>query len=100
MIKEAYKPLSKQRKQTPPKLVVTRLAGTSRTRRVYQLAAIGSRITFGVHNPSLQNLCRGVFERVFFAKGVNGLGPPLYPVAGAVRRLNEFRRRVLVCLPP
>lgn len=37
---------------------------------------------------------------MFFAKGVNGLGPPLYPVAGAVRRLNEFRRRVLVCLPP
>jgi hypothetical protein len=43
---------------------------------------------------------RGIFERVFFAKGESGLGPPLYPLQGRVKKLNEFRNKVLGKLPP
>jgi hypothetical protein len=53
-----------------------------------------------VHNSSLSNVTRGILERVYFAKQrEGGLGPPLFPVAGAVPRLNRFRQEVLRFVP-
>lgn len=55
---------------------------------------------YGVHNNSLANLRRAVYERVFLVKdGAGGLMTCPKPARGAFRRLASFRRRVLRQLP-
>jgi len=54
-----------------------------------------------VHNSNLENIKRGIFERVYFSKdGLGGLGPPLKPRPLAIRRLHLFRTMVLKRLLP
>lgn len=59
---------------------------------------VGS-VRYGVHNPSLVNLCRGVVERVLFTRdAVSGvLRAPLKPVKNVYDRLRSLRSAIVRC---
>jgi len=55
---------------------------------------LGGSALYGVHNPSLRNLCRGVVERVLCTR-VNGvLRAPVRPIFGVFARLKSVRNAV------
>lgn len=78
--------------------------GIPKTRRVYRYHALGPSVAMGIHNNSLQNLRRGILERVFFVEVDGELREPPRPRAGVFsgrlqavglrlrRMLNEAKR--------
>lgn len=78
---------------------ITRRLGTTKTRVVTTLAGFGSGIKWRVHNNSLQNLVRGLVERVYKVQGPTGLVPTPQPLAGAFSRLNGFTAAIRKHLP-
>jgi len=71
---------------------------TDRVVRV--LAGIGTGVRYGVHNNSLNNLLRGVAERVLYKNHSGELRPPPPPKAGAFTRLRYVKRTLLRHLSP
>lgn len=69
-------------------------------RRVRYLAGFGSGTRYGVHDNNLQNLVRGITERILYVQGDEGLVPPPLPVKGAFQRLSGLRGRLLRRMPP
>lgn len=65
------------------------------------VAGIGTGVRYGVHNNSLNNLVRGVAERVLYKPTARGLARPPGPVDGVFRRrLATVRSRLLRQLSP
>lgn len=60
---------------------------------------VGSAI-YGVHNPSLVNLCRGIVERVLKTRSGGVLGTPVRPIDGVFSRLSSIRAAVIRCTRP
>lgn len=58
-------------------------------------AGIGAGVRYGVHNNSLNNLVRGVVERVLYRRGPNGLSKPQAPLPGVFRRLAGVKAKLL-----
>lgn len=79
---------------THPDMHITPRTGRARVRCVGQIAGLGNGKEYGVHNPTLVNLRRGLMERVFYVEGPNGLTPPPKPKPGAFKRLAYFKRRL------
>lgn len=75
-------------------------AGYTKMRTVYQLMGFGSALVWGVHNNSLNNLLRGLKERVFCVSRGGRLEPTPQPVAGVFeRKLQQVRTQLLRWLP-
>nr|WPR18307.1 MAG: RNA-dependent RNA polymerase [Chemarfal virus 166] len=68
-------------------------------RTAYRIAGISPNVTFGVHNNSVQNLRRGLAERVFNVETQEGLAPPPRPIPGAYHRLEEIRGKIVDQMP-
>jgi hypothetical protein len=74
--------------------------GIPKTRRVYRYHALGPTVAMGIHNNSLQNLRRGILERVFFVEVDGELREPPRPRAGVFSgRLQAVGLRLRRMLP-
>jgi hypothetical protein len=69
-----------------------------KTRVAHILTGFGVGVQYGVHNSSVQNLVRGVAERVLFVSENGELRPCRKPKAGVFVRLNSVKRRLLARL--
>lgn len=70
-------------------------------RVVRYMAGIGTGVRYGVHTSTLQNLARGIVERVFrVSDGNGGLKLPPRPKRGVFARLGSIRTRLLKKLSP
>jgi len=70
-------------------------------RKLFTRPELGTATGYVVHNNSVNNLRRGVFERVLFKKSLNGFQALDEPPAGVFDdRLLEFKRRIGSLLPP
>lgn len=70
--------------------------GASENRFVRLLNGMAGYSRYGVHNPSLVNLCRGVVERVLYTRNALGeLSKPLCALPGAFKALCSIRNRVV-----
>lgn len=63
-------------------------------RKLYHLGGLGTSSRFGVHNNSLQNLRRGLVERVFYVEGKEGLEEAPKPEKDIFHSLGYFRKRL------
>jgi hypothetical protein len=67
---------------------------------VFKAEGCSSGVAIGIHNNSLNNLRRGLMERVFFVERDGQLVPPPRPLAGVLTvRLHPFRVRLARTLP-
>lgn len=83
-----------------PAMRATRTAGVAQPRRVFQAVGCAPRVQIKIHNNSLNNLWRGLMERVFFVERDGALAEPPRPRAGVFRaRLRDFKARLQRCLP-
>lgn len=83
-------------------MVVTARPGTrSNNRRVYHLLGTGTALRYVVHNNSLNNVRRGIAERVLYIKSNDGTySSPVRPAAGVFKeRMVKFHRCIRRCLP-
>lgn len=71
-----------------------------KTRSVRILNGFGSGVHFGVHNSSVNNLMRGIAERVLYTSDGGVLRTPRKPKAKVFTRLVGLRARLLRCLRP
>jgi len=69
--------------------------GRVRRRRVRMMLGIGTGVRYGVHDACLENVARGIVERVFCVRNEGGLGRPPRPVTGAFDRLRVFGDRLV-----
>lgn len=83
-----------------PKLTISREKLASKVRKIYQITGLDSGINFGVHNNSINNLRRGLIERVFYVESNGVLQPPLKPKVHQFRKLKYFRRRLVSIVGP
>ncbi len=66
-----------------------------KVRRLFCLGGVGTSVRFGVHNNSLQNLRRGLLERVFYVENESKeLEPAPKPLDDAFGSLLRFRRKL------
>lgn len=72
----------------------------SKERSVRILAGFGAGASYGVHSDTLQNLARGIVERVFNVQNGSGLARPPQPKRNVFRRLSVLRTRLLKKLSP
>lgn len=76
-------------------LAVKRLALPPKTRRIYRVSCLSPPLLFGVHNNNLDNLRRGITERVFAVEVGGELAPPPRPMPGAFgHALSAFSREL------
>ncbi len=62
-------------------------------RKIYQLSGWSPPVDFGVHNSSISNLSRGLLERVYYVKTVEGYAPAPKPLEGLFKkRLTRFKQ--------
>lgn len=66
------------------RLAIHKLAGKKAPRRIYRVSALSPPLEFGVHENNLDNLLRGIRERVFAVEGKLGLEKPPRPESGRV----------------
>lgn len=86
---------TKVRRGSHPDLVERAYGGGPKERKMMRLSGLGTGAQFGVHNNSLQNLRRGLVERVFFVEDTSGkLVPAPKPLEGVFEELNYFRSRL------
>jgi len=79
-----------------PDITTTRFINGKRcTRAVRVLSGFSGGATYNMHNNSLNNLSRGVVERVLYTRTPEGLVPPLRPVQQAFERLSGVSAAVL-----
>lgn len=64
------------------------------------LSGFGTGVVYGVHNPSLVNLMRGVVERVLYISTPQGLQRCPKPRPGAFDKISRFGTRLLTNLSP
>lgn len=70
--------------------------GTGKTKRdVRTMDGLVGSAVFGVHNPSLVNLKRGVAERVLYTRTDKGLATPIRPVKGVFDRLRHIKSLIV-----
>lgn len=86
--------------KSAPGVTIKQFYGDVKTRAVRMLDGYGSGARFGVHNNSLNNLVRGVVERVLYTRVEGVLVKPPRPISGVFTRLNGIRARVVRCLSP
>lgn len=67
-------------------MTVETIAGLPKIRQVYKLLNLSAGTTYGVHNPTLLNVVRGILERVMLHS--DGTPPP--PITADFRRLKPF----------
>lgn len=81
---------------------VQRHIGSPKTRRVNLLADNSNGINFGVHNSSINNLERALYERVFFVSDGGEFKPPPKPKSAQmfVERLSRFKQSFRKLIPP
>lgn len=82
-------------------LTVKRHRGVGvKPRKIYQVGGWSPPTWFGVHNSSIDNLERGMLERVYFVKGADGFTQPPRPLEGVYsQRLGYFRDLLVSHLP-
>lgn len=83
-----------------PGITLTGPYDEGETRSVRILDGFGSGARFGVHNSSVNNLVRGVAERVLYVSVDGGLRPCPKPKANVFDRLSGFRTSLLNSLSP
>ena len=88
------------RYDTVPGVVVRRYTTGKRDRVVRSVAGVGTGQRYGVHNNSLNNLMRGLAERVLFKASPGGLVKAPRPVSGAFNRLRGVKHLLLKHLSP
>lgn len=71
-----------------------------KTRSVRILNGFGSGVRYGVHNSSVNNLIRGVAERVLYVSDNGLLRPCRKPKTNVFSRLTGLRDRLLLSLSP
>lgn len=81
-------------------ITITGSYDQGKTRSVRILSGFGSGVHFGVHNSSVNNLVRGVVERVLYVSEQGVLRPCRKPKTGAYERLSGLRDRLLQNLTP
>lgn len=82
------------------KVTITPKLGMPKTRTLYRLCGVSPNVQYAVHNNNLNNLRRGVMERVMFVEKDGELRPPPEPVKGVYRdRLAGFLQRLSSILP-
>lgn len=68
-------------------------------RKLYQVVGVATEQEFTVHNGSLLNVLRGVYERVFYVKGPNGFTSPPSPQPGVysskLAYIKSFFKKIL-----
>lgn len=70
------------------------------SRRVYRIRGIGTDVYYNVHNNSLNNLRRGIAERVLYLRDGEQYTRTYQPPAGVFEsRMRNFKRRFLYHLP-
>lgn len=66
-----------------------------KSRRLFCLGGVGTSVRFGVHNNSLQNLRRGLIERVYYVENDSKeLEPAPKPLGDAFGSLEGFRKKL------
>lgn len=83
-----------------PGVVVRRYTTGREDRVVRMVAGVGTGQRYGVHNNSLNNLLRGLAERVLFKTSPEGLVRAPQPVPDAFKRLSGVKHRLLSKLSP
>lgn len=83
-----------------PGITVTGSSNEGKTRSVRILNGFGSGVRYGVHNSSVNNLIRGVAERVLYVSENGVLQPCRKPKANVFSRLTGLRDRLVECLTP
>lgn len=83
-----------------PGITLTGRYDEGKTRSVRILGGFGSGVHFGVHNSSVNNLMRGVAERVLYTSDGGVLRPPRKPKASVFTRLRGLRDSLLKHLRP
>lgn len=83
------------RRESHPSMVEFPLGLPVKERKLCHLTGISPPVRFGVHNNSLQNLRRGLNERVFYVESGLGLTPAPQPEDRAFSSLKIFRRRLI-----
>lgn len=73
--------------------------GKHRPRRAIHLCEAGSGVHFGVHDTSIETAFRGILERIFLVKGLDGYVRCPKPVVGVFKRLNNFTRKLVRNVP-
>jgi hypothetical protein len=82
---------------THPKLTVSKTQGSSvRQRSIYQLSGWSPPIEFGVHNSSINNLSRGLLERVYHVKKGGVFSPAPQPLVGIFKERLSYFKTLLV----
>lgn len=91
---------AKRSQLTHPDLRVKVKLGTSpRTRKLYLIPECSPELDFGVHNSSINNLQRGVLERVFYVKIDGTFQPPPKPLPSAYKQhLGLYKTRLVNAL--
>lgn len=70
-------------------------------RKVQRFSTAGENLAFSVPNNSINNLERGLLERIFMVKTAKGLREPPQPVQGyLVKTLRQFKRKIMCYAPP
>jgi len=93
---------SQPSKLSHPALKVTHYPGKSAKKRgIYQVANVGTDTKITVHNKSINNLERGVCERVFYVKDPSGefVAPPR-PLEKIYSKMNKIRDFIVSHLSP
>lgn len=86
-----------------PGITIKKLGGVCKVKEervVRVLDGMTGSASFGVHNPSLKNLARGVAERVLYTSVDGELVRPIQPEDKAFDSLHEIRDDVLKCTVP
>ncbi len=83
-----------------PGIAVVGRVGVGRQRVVRSLTQFGSGAVYGVHDSTINNLKRGVAERVLYVQCDGKLQPPRKPDKKGFKRLAGLRDRLLTHLRP
>lgn len=79
---------------------VTPTLGRAKPRRMYRIDGLCGTEKYGVHDNCLDNVLRGLYERVLFRVGEQGARQPLQPVGGAFEEnLGQLRQQLVACTP-
>lgn len=76
-------------------IVVRPRVGTEKDRLLATYAGVRAHYRLGVHNNSLNNVLRGLTERVYCVETANGLQPPPQPKPNVFSRLSAFADKVV-----
>jgi len=69
-------------------------------RRMYQVVGVATNVKFAVHNSSLENVYRGVMERVFYVKEGGKFCAPPQPAPGIYRKRLAYVKSYLASVLP